>query len=229
MINIINDLFQEAGFNKLQSNSFSLFRYNDKTSFWLVVEADTLELLTQQDELFEAAKKIVDNDSKFDKNSSLLLIYKIPDDTEIKKFKKQIIEIEEDPYQFKKHVLIYSESQKELLKEKLVERSFDDLLLDQKNFNEYKEKFNESNWQTLLYRITQKLPFIKINTVQEKEISSLPETISSKVNQKQLNDINKVMEENFFSRSIDDIKGMNSNDVFKLLLNNDASQDETND
>lgn len=227
MIEIVNNIFQEAGFTGVEANSFTLFSYSDKTSYWIVMESDTLNFLNVQDELFIEAKALVENNPAFDKNASLLLLYKIPDDTELTEFKKQIIEIEEDPYQLKKQVLVYSESAKDELDTQLLLYGLNELFSNQGIFKEYKDKYSESSWQALLYRIVQKLPFIDIKVDQNKNLASLFQSNLSAIKTKKMDEFHNQVTEAFEKLSDDDIKGMNSNAVLDLLLTEEEKEDGT--
>lgn len=227
MIDIIKNIFQESEFIEQESDSFTLFSYSDKTSYWLVVEDDTFNFLTKQDELFKEAKILADNVPEFDKNTSLLLLCKIPDGSEIKEFKKQIMEIEEDPYQFKKQVLVYNNAAKDELDTQLMIESFSDLLSSPNTFKEYKDSYTESSWQALLFRTAQKLPFIKINVAKNKNLSSLFQNNQSALQSKSLDVFHNHITNAFEDKLATDIKDMNPEDVLNLLLTEEEKADGT--
>jgi hypothetical protein len=225
MIEIIKNIFEISGFKSQETSSFILFFFEDKTSYWIVKEVETLDFLEEQDELFDSAKKIAEHDPVFDKNASLLLIQKVSSDTNLNDFKKEILEIEEDPYQFKKQVLIYSESVKDELDEQLLNYGFTELLVNQNTFKQYKENYPESTWHTLLYRIAQKLPFVPINIEKNKNLSSLFKTNQTAIVAKGFDEINTKITNGFETKLADDIKSMDSETVFNLLLTDEEKVD----
>lgn len=227
MIEIIKNIFQESGFTGVEANFFTLFNYNDKTSYWIVKETETLDFLDKQDELFIEAKRNAKNNPAFDKNASLLLLYKVSDDSELTEFKKQVMEIEEDPYQFKKQVLIYNESAKDELDNQMFYYGFNELLSNQETFKEYKDNYLESTWQALLYRTAQKLPFVEIIVEQNKNLASLFQSNRTAITNKKLDDIQSKITEAFKELSADDIKGMDSDTIFDLLLTEEEKIDGT--
>lgn len=229
MIEIVKNIFQKEGFIGVEANSFTLFSYSDKTSYWIVKEAETLDFLDKQDNIFIKAKELAKNNPKFDKNASLLLLYKIEEGANLKVIKKQILEIEEDPYQFKKQVLIYSELAKKALDSQLSKFSFCKLLSSQETFRDYKDNYTESSWQALLFRIAQKLPFIEIEVEKNKNLSSLFQRNQTALTNKGFDDINKKIEEAFNRISVSDIKNMDSDVVFDLLLTEEEKENGIED
>ncbi len=221
MIEIIKEIFKEAGFTGIENKSFTVFSYDDKTSFWIVIETNSLDFLHQQDELFIEAKEGVQNVPSFDKNASLLLLHKIPDDADFTEYKKQIIEIEEDPYHFKKQVLLYNETAKDELETQLLLDGFKETLSNQDTFKKYKEEYSELSWQALLYRTAQKLPFIEIIVEKNKNLASLFQSNQSAIKSKNLEDFHNHFTDAFNNKSADDIKGMSPDAVLDLLLTED--------
>lgn len=218
MIDLIKDIFQTADFEVFDAGSFFLFTLKDRTSFWLVKELDSLDFIKDQDELFIEARKAASNNPVFDKNVSLLLLNKVTDDVDLKEIKKQTLEIEEDPYQFKKQVLFYTDTSYEELSVQLLLSDFKNLLSSQKIFKDYKDDYNVFSWQALLYRIAQKLPFIEITVEQNKDLTSLFDENATIVKRKGLDEINNRVNYVFTEKTASEIKELSADDVFDLLL-----------
>ena len=110
MKEIINDVLLGSSFESVKRFEFGELYQNSQIDvfyYWLVVHTDTLtpELISSlQDEYFDECKKVVDSPS-FNKNTSLLILYET-NPLEIIKGLVQLIE--EDPYQFKKYVIPYT-------------------------------------------------------------------------------------------------------------------------
>ena len=144
MKNLIRNLFNHHRFELIELDFGDLYISNDdRKYYWLVLEqSDASKVLELQDEWFEKCKERIDS-KDFDKNTSLLILAN-KDENEIKK--QEILLIEEDPFQFKKYVLLHTA---DILKQ-LVERTENgkperilDLIIDEKVFNDYKSKFYE--------------------------------------------------------------------------------------
>ncbi|MHC5311019.1 ABC-three component system middle component 1 [Myroides sp. LJL116] len=256
MITLIKDLFVQLGlvevvafeseYIKYKSNddktvekdlelctAFS-FKENDKKSYWLILETYKLEdIIANQAIYFEEAKKILNNDW-FDKNANLLIIYKVKS---FEGVQKKVMEIEENPYLFKKQVILYKESEYEHLNNALktegtnIANFIESKILDESIFKIHKESLNNNSYESLLYRLAFKIPVIKLIIVQEDNLEALNETNKEKVFASSLGDINDVIEHNIFNLGIDDIKQKDSDSIYELLLNTlstDENKKDTN-
>lgn len=111
MKEIINNLFNYHNFEKIDIGKDNLFFkdiHGNIRYYWLIIEVEIFDselILAFQDVWFEECKKKI-KDKDFDKNTSLLIIYKRE---EIDIVKKHVFKIEEDPFQFKKYVLTYTD------------------------------------------------------------------------------------------------------------------------
>ena len=81
MKKIVNNIFENHGFLVRQLSEGNLYSYpkdQEKTSFWLVIDSDDLEVLENQNNYFQACKNALESND-IDKNTSLLIIaHKIP-------------------------------------------------------------------------------------------------------------------------------------------------------
>jgi hypothetical protein len=176
MKTIIKSLFEYHEFTSLELEFGILYSKKEETnikSYWLIVEVDELDnVLSNQDEWFDKCKeKITDMD--FDKNTYLLVLSKR------KHFaiqKNEILHIEEDPFQFKKQVLLYTEETVQNLKlncDITDPKTILELISSETVFNAYKANFLTYNWENLLYHIAHKLPFLNINIDTNQNLGNL--------------------------------------------------------
>lgn len=174
MRNLIRNLFKHHDFELIELHFGDLYISNDnKKYYWLVVEQnDVAKVLELQDDWFDECKEKIDS-KEFDKNTSLLILSN-KDENEIKK--QEILLIEEDPFQFKKYVLLLTSTILRQLLEQTENGKSDrilDLIVDETVFNDYKSNFYEYNWRHLLYHLAQKLPFLKIKVEVNQDLDNL--------------------------------------------------------
>lgn len=197
MKNLIKQLFINEGFTSIDLNSKIFFTKDiiGISYYWLVVQVDSLStVIDSQDIWFEDCKdniKLKD----FDKNTSLLVLTEIEHSIA---WKKEVLLIEEDPFQFKKYVLGYTQDQlRELLSFSTIgePEAIKNLITNETTFNDYKNSYSEYTWHNLLYTISQKLPFIKLNVTTEKGLDNLFEKLDKNLTKKEvLNDFNFIDE-----------------------------------
>lgn len=121
----------------------------------------------------------------FDKNATLIICYNGPATPE----SDIISQIEEDPYVFKKNVLIYSKKQMEelngLIGNDFTVDNLNKLLNKASNFEKMKRGDQDSGY-ALLCRLFVKLPFLVYKKDTETTLHSLPEQIESELQKKEL-------------------------------------------
>ncbi|WP_417873606.1 ABC-three component system middle component 1 [Xanthomarina gelatinilytica] len=219
MKRIIEKIFSFHDFEKTNFRFGTFFKKNGIENniayYWLCVEVEDLNIvLEKQDEWFNDLKEMVE-EKNFDKNTSLLILINNIDTT-----KRDVLKIEEDPYQFKKHVLSYSNEALENLNEKTNNGDTTkilELLINEDVFKEYKENHDQFTWHNLLFEISQKIPFIKLNIHLENGLDNLFQR--SKVNLEKIDLYKKyvqmetILEENNF----DDLRGYDYKNFMELI------------
>lgn len=227
MKTIVESLFNYHQFEKVELNFGRLFFKNTESGFryyWLVVEVKVLDsflILHSQDFWFDECKEIM-KDKDFDKNTSLLIISeKRGSDIE----KQSIFKIEEDPFQFKKYVLTYTDESLINLKAKIDNDNSEkllNLLVDENIFNEYKETHQNHSWHNLLYNIAHKLPFLKINVAINQNLENLFTKSNNELKRKNLIDFFDSFNAVFSDEILGSIDEMNEDQIIELLnFNND--------
>ena len=117
MRSLIHDIFMTEGFESTEISNLTFYNKKlekDIVYYWLIAEVEDLShVIESQDDWFDICKKEMMLDD-FDKNTSLLIL---TERKNIENWKKDVLAIEEDPFQFKKYVLGYDQKSLEELKE----------------------------------------------------------------------------------------------------------------
>ena len=225
MKKIVNNIFENHGFLVRQLSEGNLYSYpkdQEKTSFWLVIDSDDLEVLENQNNYFQACKNALESND-IDKNTSLLILAKIPENTQFKELKEQILTIEEDPYLFKKLVLFYSENELEQLNYQISSTTEEPTIFIERNvivsenFTKYKTNPSLFCWQSLIYRIAHKIPFVRINVEQNDNLQSLFDTNNSILTYKGINEFDDLMETSLFSLSTENFEKLSPEEILQRL------------
>ena len=168
MINLIRSLFTQSKFEEKVTDFGSIFRALDKhkSDYWGLVSVDKLDsFVDKQGEIFRTSEMAFP-EKDLAKNLSILLLLKTEDSHLTGSLNREILDIEENPFFFKKHVLYYSEEEAEQLEEILEKGnqliSLKSIINSPDTFLEYKKQSSKYSWQALCYRIAIKLPFLEI-------------------------------------------------------------------
>lgn len=215
MITIINKILSSNGYQvvdiELPDNNPNIFLFspspNDKKEEYFV----TIQLPTQSnevakellehkaEELFEAISDSGKVERYFIKNSTMLICY---DETRI--HKETIFSIEEDPYNFKKNVITYSETELNNLKDFLTSNNINEIsnfviseIINNRNgqnFTDFKNTHKTiKNYYSLILKIALKLPFITY-IPSKKELINLSLDIENSLSQRDSLLYKKIME-----------------------------------
>lgn len=227
MDNIINKIFEEKDHEEQEAPDFKIFSLRGHYNYWIIINRDDLSsILEEQIDLFLKAKEIV-GQAQFDKNANLLILNKV---TSIKAINKDhLLRIEEDLFHFKKSIIYYTEEElikfKEVIDLSNVTISMESMLLDENVFEQHKTRFDANEYQSLLYRITHKIPFLRINITQLNNLDSLEEINRKTIRKNALNDL---LERDFFTITDDDLAGLTDEAILeklKTILPNEDKQD----
>lgn len=223
MKTIINSIFSQLGLinTELEIGSFYSFDDINKKSYWLIIETDNLiNVIENQVNYFEEAKKIINNEW-FDKNVNLLILHRVEN---FENFQSLVLEIEEDPYLFKKQIVLYNDSEVEKLNQALVQQQqnikgfIENKILEEEVFKKHKENINNNDYESLLYRLVHKIPLINLNIVQENGLDALTDNNRQKMESGSFGSLNNLIDQNFFNRDVENIDEMNADIIYDILL-----------
>lgn len=230
MITIINTLFSQLGLvnSELEIGSLYTFEDTNKKTYWMTLEVDNLDtIIENQSNYFEQAKNRINNEW-FDKNVSLLILHRVESFDNIQSL---VLEIEENPYLFKKQVILYTETERENLntaiksEETTIKDFIENKILDETIFKIHKENINNNDYESLLYRLAHKIPFIKLNITQEDNLEALTDNNTQKIESGSYGELNRFIEQHFFNRNMESIDEMETDTIYDLLntLNSDEN------
>lgn len=142
-----------------------------------------------------------------------------------------VLEIEENPYLFKKQVILYTETERENLnraiesEETTIKDFIENKILDETIFKIHKENINNNDYESLLYRLAHKIPFIKLNITQEDNLEALTDNNTQKIESGSYGELNRFIEQHFFNRNMESIDEMETDTIYDLLntLNSDEN------
>ncbi|MDM1507728.1 hypothetical protein HX079_18425, partial [Myroides odoratimimus] len=194
---------------ELEIGSLSKFEDNNNISYWIIIESNNLNnIIENQADYFEKSKEKI-NDEWFDKNVNLLILHQIEDFENIQNI---VLTIEENPYLFKKQVLLYKGHEIEKLKNIIESEStniknfIENKILDESIFKVHKENINNNNYESLLYRLVHKIPFIKLNIQRKDNLGVLTDNNIQKIRSNSFESLNSYIEQNFFNRDLEFIE-----------------------
>jgi len=225
MIDIIKNIFGGNGFKGESLEEGILYRSDNaqKTEYWLVISCDITNFLERQNDFFNKCKKIYSAPS-LDKNISLLLLWKTAGNLSIDFLKEKVMAIEEDPYLFKKYVLYYSPSEQKQFQDNLGSRDVNDFISknvsSREMFDVYKNNPHAQTWQSLLYRISIKLPFISIAVEENTGLHSLFEVNKIRIKKAGLTKFNDVLLKIIDNVNLDDMEDEGPENLFSEILSN---------
>ena len=190
MHNKLESIFQNNNFvtvvNK-QAIKILKRKDNNKFEYFVIVELTDLNNVIKEKQLdYLKVLKTTIKDKEVDKNSTLLICFKnesLPLRADVY---KKILEIEEDPYYFRKLILPYTQQQLEQIRDI---SNFDSIIKEPRKFEEFKKECKSQKLTNSLYEIVSqlyiKLPFFKLPTISETKNIVLDEYRSSlKVNER---------------------------------------------
>jgi hypothetical protein len=197
MIEILNKIFTDDLFLIKDIDNISgiildgfLAVPSNKTrkEYFIVIEvSDLVPLITHEEDnvVFKLNSWLKSSDyynSAFNKNTTLIILQKASIIIE-EKTKRQIFEIEENPYIFKKYVIRYTIDQFKSLFKILPDVSINSMnqLINQLDFEVFKENPTSEDYIPLLINLFIKIPFLKV-PFQEKELDNLTDVINQKIN-----------------------------------------------
>ena len=120
---------------------------------------------------------------------------------------------------------LYKDTERENLnraieaEENTIKDFIENKILDEAIFKIHKENINNNDYESLLYRLAHKIPFIKLNIIQENGVEALTDNNTQKIESGSYGQLNRFIEQNFFHRNMESIDEMESDTIYDLLLN----------
>ncbi|MFZ2285255.1 MAG: ABC-three component system middle component 1 [Lutibacter sp.] len=223
MKTIINNLFHQIGLlnKEVDGGVLHFFEEDNKYSYWLVIETDNLtEVIENQLEYFNISKEVANNEW-FDKNVSMIILHKVENFDNIQNL---VIEIEENPYLFKKQIILYKNTEVEKLNQSInsqeirIKDFIENKILDEETFKIHKKYINNNDYESLLYRLAHKIPFIKLCIIQENGLEALTVNNRQKIETVSFGELNNFIDQNVFNRSVESIDEMSPDIIYDFLL-----------
>lgn len=171
---MIKQIIQEVAesspckFKLLESPLKSLTFYQAGDSnyqrFLVVLETDMLIAPSElNDKVQNSTPPILLETPSFAKNTDLVILFRLDSLAELNQYEHSIFDIEENAYSLKKHVLYYTASELELLKQYLdLGEVIENLITTPDLFNQYKDNPNKETAFSLACRLYIKLPFLAV-------------------------------------------------------------------
>ncbi|APU97877.1 hypothetical protein BV902_17340 [Sphingobacterium sp. B29] len=228
MINLVNKIFQAAELEEKPNTDFKIYVLKEQKNYWVIAQYDgdnINNVLNDQIELFVKTKELV-QESTFDKNANLLVLNKVSKLEDVKF--DNLLHIEENPYHFKKSILYYTDEEIKNLNAEIGEsnllNAIETLILKNEIFEQHKTNFDANSFESLIYRIAIKIPFIRIGITQTNNLKSLEE-----INQKSVgnNSLDEILEQDFFKLNDEDFSAMTNETILeklKAILPNEDQQ-----
>lgn len=225
MESIINSLFEEVGLEAQLTEFGKVYYFGDANqfSFWLVIETtDLSSIIENQSKFFTVSKELLKNEW-FDKNANLLILCESSLESPLDK--NQLIDIEENPFLFKKQILFYTENEKQKLLEAItasnltIKKFFEQKLLSNTIFEQHKTNLNNNAFESLLYRVAHKVPFLNIKVVQKDGLSALTENNNNEVTKNsQLKELDDLISEMILDKTFDEVSAISPEAVYEKIL-----------
>lgn len=227
-----SNLLSQLEINKLirlENVFFANLNVKTKTNYFLVIslsnEKELSNVLKVQGRLANYMKYKI-NEKDLERNISLIICFKNEDDSK-KIDMSRVLEVEEDPYYFKKYILEYSEEElKQLIKNYFTTQPnnrVEDILLniisDNPIYENYRRNKKSGRAYSLVSKIYMKVPFLKLKINQESSLISLQKNIDEALSHKEL----LLVKNTLLEKKWKDNKSLY--EALKLLDNNEGEVD----
>lgn len=166
-----------------------VFKKNYYLILFLSDDTKIEEVIKNQSKYFFLLKEFFGEDSEIDKNTSLVICLQSKNI-----INRSILNVEEDPYYFKKYVLKYTEHEltefinqySEDIKEKGIKQVLEEIIKDVQQFEDFKKNPDIKSVYNFISKIFIKIPVLKVPFDEEKVVNSLSDVIESSLREKNL-------------------------------------------
>lgn len=164
MEEIICNIFQQFNYKRHgESNSFTMFKHKEWADFWIIVSLNNL-INFHQEEYHSAIIDKFKADKELEKNMSMVILLECTTiDSEVK---HRIIDLENDPYYFKKYIIAYTKEDVEEFQRYVdAKDNVLDKIMSSDMFDGLKRESRDKRvgGVHLLYSLSHKLPFLMTN------------------------------------------------------------------
>lgn len=163
--NILSDAVKSNSFKIVESQEcIQIFERieGEAKRFIILYEAPAIQNVDSLNELIvNSIPEKLKEEPAFNKNTDLIVIYKLENLSEFKELENDILAIEEDPYHFKKYVLYYIDGEEALLDNKTY-KELELIVSNQLLFEKYKSAPLSPSAYSIAARIFIKLPFLEL-------------------------------------------------------------------
>lgn len=185
---IMHEAMNDSGFILEEStgNTDFFIKKNGEAQRYLIIHVlDQLLSVESIHELVnESLPEKIQKQPAFKKNCDLILIYKVNFLNDFNEIEEQVLEIEENPYYFKKYFFYYSDAEEKLLFGKSY-GDFKSQIKKMDEFDEYKKDPLKPSFHSLVTRVFIKFPFLEIPKF-SKSFQNLFDSVSEKVDAENL-------------------------------------------
>lgn len=213
---VILNILKENGFNKyikIEDDSIKnlvfAYRENDvKSEFYIVGTIEqNLFMKLEENKVFSSLSKKIKESSAYkaevDKNTSLVLcIFKNKSEKSYESIEKKELQLEENPYFFKKYMLSVDENLVEEVFGQILEcysektsisKYIENEIINTENFKNYKLNPENEEKYELFSRIVMKIPVMSIKVPDNKSIKPLENMINDEIIKEDLQKVQKLI------------------------------------
>lgn len=229
MKELIEIVFAESGFIESGHKDSAIFykkQDEQKKEYYLVDfinPQDLTDFMSKEKannifELFEEQKK---QGVDIEKNTSLLLCVRLNDiKSDINVIKNDILLIEEDDFWFKKYVITYSDtSVPDAPVSGTYLEYFNQLLLDNDTFREYKNDVYLNEKYFLIIQLFLKLPFLNVPINTQNNFNTIGDILSQQLSTIEMQ----------FALNLNSIEGLEDAEYWERLKNNCVASTDSDD
>jgi hypothetical protein len=227
---ILDNLFTTNQFEKLREEGAISFYQNRNVQFkeyYLIEELSKQDFLTWNEvensaqTLFEQLKGL---NAAIAKNTSLILVVKADNfQADLPLLKNKILQVEEDAFNFKKYVIVYTENSVQLLETaENISENLKAVLLNATSFNAFKENMCADEQYLATIQLFLKLPFLPTPVETNTELASIESLLNNRLSSTQKSLLEKLVTGGNIEANL------NWQEVKRLALLQDANEDQIN-
>lgn len=161
------NIFTQYDYIPKSNNDITIFRHKDWADYWVVVSLVNLDTF-HQEEYIPAIMEFFKGNKEIEKNMSMVILLECNTiDSEVR---HRIIDLENDPYYFKKYIIAYTKADVDEFhryveaNDNVLDKVMSSYMFDGLKREEYSNRVGGFH---LLYSLSHKLPFLMTNVKQK--------------------------------------------------------------